>query len=133
MTKTLIQSRENPRFRLLLDLVNSSRERRKRHQTFIEGIHLCQAFGAQGGVPVQVISTEAGMSHAEVRPLLLADAAELTVLTPALFRELSQVKNGVALAYVITTPSQVLPERISAPESIAWKKGFQRSRSVLIT
>lgn len=110
----LIQSKDNPRFRSALDLVQSSRERRKRHQTFIEGIHLCRAFEQGGGTPLQILSTELALQNAEVAALWNRTSQEHCLLSAGLFRELSQVDNGVAIAYVIDTPRAELPETITS-------------------
>ena len=109
----LIQSRENPRFRTALDLVQSSRERRKRQQTFIEGIHLCRAFLERGSRPLQMFATQASLENPQVDQLWQVIEAERVLLTPALFRELSQVEHGPAIAYVIETPQASLPETVS--------------------
>lgn len=108
----LVQSRDNPRFRSALELVQSSRERRKREQTFIEGIHLCAAFLERGLTPHQVLATEGALGHEEVSALWRQAGGEKLLLTPSLFKELSQVEQGVAIAFVIDTPRSALPERI---------------------
>ncbi len=108
----LIQSKDNPRFRSALDLVQSSRERRQRQQTFIEGIHLCRAFLERGSTPLQIFATQASLENPQVEHLWQAFDAERILLTPALFRELSQVEHGPAIAYVIETPKAELPETV---------------------
>ena len=112
-TPSLVQSKDNPRFRAALDLVQSSRERRKRQQTFIEGIHLCRSFVERGSAPLQVFATQSGLEHPEVAALWQRFDAEHVILAPALFRELSQVDHGPAIAYVIETPRADLPEVIT--------------------
>ncbi len=110
----LIQSKDNPRFRAALELVQSSRERRKRQQTFIEGIHLCRSFLEQGNTPIQVFATQASVELAEVASLWRVGGADSILLSPALFRELSQVEHGPAIAFVINTPHSALPERVTS-------------------
>lgn len=114
VTPTVVVSADNPRFRGAQDLVQSSRERRKREQTFIEGIHLCKTYLDRGGHPSQVFVTEAALQNPEVAALWPQLRADRVILTPALFRELSQVEHGVALAFVIDTPRIELPEQISS-------------------
>lgn len=114
MPPILIQSKDNPRFRSALELVQSSRERRKRAQTFIEGIHLCRSFLERGSMPIQVYATQASLEHPEVASLWQASNADAMLLSPALFRELSQVEHGPAIAYVIETPRIELPEFVAS-------------------
>ena len=109
-----VQSRENAKFKALVDLIHSSRERRKRQQTFIEGIHLCAAYRQRFGPPDLIVVTENALAHPQVQPLLVAGSVTVLQLTLALFRELSQVQHGIGIAYVIATPHDPLPERITA-------------------
>lgn len=109
ITPGLVQSKDNPRFRAALDLVHSSRERRKQQQTFIEGIHLCRTFVEQGSAPRQVFATQASLEHPEVAVLWQQPDVEHILLSPGLFRELSQVDHGQAIAFVIDTPKSELP------------------------
>lgn len=129
-----IASRDNPLYRQLLSLVESSRERRQLGVSVLEGIHLCDAFLAAGGVPRLCVVGAGARAHPEVGPLLARAAGAAGALRPAdpalatsgapafdggeceladpLFRSLSQVASGVAIAFVIDTPRAVLPDRI---------------------
>jgi RNA methyltransferase, TrmH family len=108
-----IQSHDNAKFKAVLELIHSSRERRKRRQTFIEGIHLCAAYLERFGAPVLIVVTETALANPQVAPLLGPRGTPLLQLNAALFRELSQVQHGIGIAYVIATPHSALPERIS--------------------
>jgi RNA methyltransferase, TrmH family len=107
-----VSSRDNPAFRQVLDLVTSSRERRRRRSSLIEGIHLCRAYRTRYGEPQVIVVTGEARSHPEVPPLLSATSSTVLELTESLFRELSQVENGIGIAYVISTPVAELPEQI---------------------
>jgi len=107
-----IVSRDNPRYRQLLRLVASARERRLLGVSFLEGVHLCDASLTGGGVPRLCVVSDGGREHPEVALLLARLDGEVCELTDALFRALSQVANGVGLAFVIDTPRAELPARI---------------------
>ncbi len=131
MTGRAIRSRENPAFRQLLRITASARERRVLGVSFIEGIHLCQAYLERHGVPRQFVHTPVALDHPEVAELARRCGSRREGADPAgepaplpggprvelaepLFRELSQVENGVGIAFVIDTPSHPMPERIDA-------------------
>lgn len=106
-----VTSRDNPAFRQALLVATSSRERKRTGSSFIEGIHLCRAYRERFGVPQCIVLTAQALAHPEVAALLEPNAGILQV-SDALFRELSQVENGIGIAYVIATPAPPLPQRI---------------------
>jgi len=120
-----IASRDNPLYRQLLRVVESARERRTLGVSFLEGVHLCEAYLAGGGVPRLCVVGAGAREHPEVAPLLArAQAAGppsglpgfdggVCELADGLFRTLSQVASGVGLAFVIDTPRAELPARIA--------------------
>ena len=79
----LIQSADNPLYRQLRKLCQSSRERRKAGQVVLDGMHLIQAYEAQWGPVAQLWVREGDRergeigaflaAHPERRPLFLAD------------------------------------------------------------
>jgi len=110
-----IVSRDNPLYRELLAVAGSARERRRREASLIEGVHLCEAYLQRFGVPRVAVAGESAVETPEVRALLDALArggCETVVLADALFKALSAVEHGVAIACLITTPRVALPERL---------------------
>ena len=129
-----IASRDNPLLRQLVRIVGSARERRRLGVSFLEGIHLCQAWLAAGRRPRLVLVTAEARIHPEVADLLaLADRLRGTGQRPGvdgcadsqaelphgefelaepLFRAISQVVHGVGVAFVIDTPRPGLDARV---------------------
>jgi TrmH family RNA methyltransferase len=111
-----IVSAGNERFRRLLDLAGSARERRRVGLSVIEGVHLVQAwferFGSQAGV-AQLFVPRSGLAATEVRALLQRFAVAPTVLDDRLFARASQVQHGTGPLAIVPTPRPALPERLA--------------------
>ncbi|MBU6271002.1 MAG: RNA methyltransferase [Betaproteobacteria bacterium] len=135
MTRRL-SSRDNPLLRQLVRIVESSRERRQLGVSFIEGVHLCATYLARVGRPRLTLVTPEAQAQPEVAALLAALAqgsespsgraprqagapieglpagtAPVEIAAP-LFSLLSQVENGIGVAFLIDTPRAELPERL---------------------
>jgi len=108
-TARRISSRDNPLVRQLADLAHSARERRRVGRTFLEGIHLCEAFLLRHGAPQAAVATDSALAVPQVADLLARHRVEPTVLSEDLFRLLSTVQQGVGLAFVVETPRPALP------------------------
>lgn len=107
MSLKLITSRDNPVFKDLRQLATSSQARRRAGRTLLDGIHLCEAYLQQVGMPGLCVIGETARHHPEARMLLSqceAGRAECIVLPDALFGALSQVENGIDLLFAIETP-----------------------------
>ncbi len=107
-----IVSRDNPLYRELLGVAGSARERRRRDASLIEGVHLCEAYLQRFGMPRVAAAGESALASSEVCALLDAFAqggCTPVILTDALFKGLSAVEHGVAIACLIDTPRAVLP------------------------
>jgi TrmH family RNA methyltransferase len=111
---TRITSAENPQFRALLKLAQSSRERRKAGLSLLDGVHLVDAYRAQRGKPAQVAVSEAGLANAEIQLLLAAlRPLEPLLLSDALFATLSTVSTPTGIVASVETPRMVaLPSRL---------------------
>lgn len=107
-----ISSRDNPFYKELKHLATSSQARRKAGKTLLEGVHLCQAYLEQGYVPAACIVGEGALAHPEVEALLQTldqQVGQGVLLPDPLFRGLSQVEQGVAILFLIDTPTPALP------------------------
>jgi len=107
-----IASTANPRYRRLVELAGSARERRRLGQSLIEGAHLMRAWLERFGdscEDVQVFVPRRGLQTAEVRALVerLGDAP--TVLEDRLFARVSQVEHGNGPLAIVPTPRPPLP------------------------
>ncbi len=101
-----IISRDNPTYKQLKKLAESSRERRKAGHTLLDGVHLVEAYLQSGRLPELVAVSESGLGHTECGQLLQRmRQVPLLVLADALFAELSPVETPVGLLAQIAIPS----------------------------
>lgn len=110
----LIRSRDNPRFKALRALANSTRERRKAGLALLDGAHLIAAHRASGGVAQQLIISESGLADSEAAQLAASVSAQgALVLSDALFNDVAQVATPTGIVALISTPRPgPLPDRI---------------------
>ncbi len=116
MTIKSISSRDNPLYKELKLLATSSQARRKAGRTLLDGVHLCEAYLQQVGKPPLCVVSEMALRNSEVADILQQcdDPATQTIVLPeALFHALSQVEHGVDILFVIDTPEQETPHRLS--------------------
>lgn len=99
-----ITSASNPRYRALLKLRQSSRERRKAGRSLLDGTHLVAAYLEHVGKPAEVIVSSEGPMDAEVAALLDRCGVEPMVLSAGLFRELSTVATPTGIMALVATP-----------------------------
>ena len=107
-----ITSADNPRFKALHKLLQSSRERRQQGLSLLDGIHLIAAYRDHVGMPEQVVVSQSGLDNPEIKALLdtLAPCAPL-LLNDTLFKQLSSVATPTGVIAVIRTPR---PHAVSA-------------------
>jgi RNA methyltransferase, TrmH family len=108
----LITSADNPQFKFLLKLVESSRERRLAGLSLLDGAHLVQAYQQHLGAPEKMVVSQSGAHKAEIQSLLSDKAATLCLSDP-LFKQLSSVATPTGIIALIKTP-----RRETAPESL---------------
>lgn len=132
-----ITSRDNPTFKELVKLRESSRQRRIAGLTLLDGVHLVEAYFALGK-PEKLVASESGCENPEIRFLLekVTKVTQVTkgggpnreataiVLPDLLFREVSTVKTATGLMAVVPIPS---PEAIPLQ-----KRGQAESFCVLL-
>ena len=100
-----ITSADNPRFKALHKLLQSSRERRQQGLSLLDGIHLIAAYRDHVGMPEQVVVSQSGLDNPEIKALLdtLAPCAPL-LLNDTLFKRLSSVATPTGVIAAIKTP-----------------------------
>ncbi len=119
-----ITSADNPRFRALLKLAQSSRERRSTGLSLLDGIHLVAAYAEHVGMPGEIVLSRSGAENAEVRGLLAGRSADDALLLPdALFRQLSSVATPTGIIAVVPTPRVAVPERLAGAS--VWLEDIQ--------
>ncbi|MEO8445374.1 MAG: RNA methyltransferase [Gammaproteobacteria bacterium] len=108
---TVITSGDNPRFRELLGLAQSGRDRRQAGLAVLDGVHLVDSYRQHRGPPRQLVVSSSGRHRPEVAALLAAlpDVACLEVADP-LFRRLSPVQTPTGILAVVVIPGRPLPE-----------------------
>ena len=107
-----ITSRDNPIFKQLKRLAESSRERRKEGKTLLDGAHLVNDYMQAFGEPLQLIIAE-GQSSREVTGMI-QDLSEVPTImvTTLMFAELSPVVSPTGLVAMVNTPTIPPPEKI---------------------
>ena len=111
----LITSADNPRFRAVLKLQQSSRERRKAGRSLLDGAHLTAAYLRHVGTPEEIVVSASGLQNREVAALIEESGSRPLVLSDGLFRELSSVTTPTGLIAVVQTPRPAAPPRVPGP------------------
>lgn len=104
-----ITSADNPQYKTLLKLMQSSRERRLAGYSLLDGVHLLQAYQTHVGMPEQVLVSRAGAESSEVQAIIRG-ASNTVMLSDSLFKQLSSVATPTGIIAVVRTPRRdVLP------------------------
>ena len=111
-----IVSADNPRFKALLKLAESSRERKKHGLSLLDGVHLVVAYHKHVGLPAQIIVSDSGTCNPEVQALLASVAPlQALLLSDPLFNQLSTVATPTGVLAAVETPRPpVIPSKIDA-------------------
>lgn len=96
-----ISSTQNPGFKLLRDLISSSRARREHQAAWLEGERLCQAFieHQPDQAPILVASQAVCLDH--VPTAVQARCKELWLFDPKLYAEITQVETSIGWGLLI--------------------------------
>jgi RNA methyltransferase, TrmH family len=98
-----VSSADNPQFKSLVKLAESSRERRLAGYSLLDGVHLVQAYCQRLGVPEQLVVSQSGTTDMQVQALLQGSAPVLC-LSDHLFKQLSSVVTPTGIIALIKTP-----------------------------
>ena len=111
-----IRSADNPQFKALRRLVQSSRERSSAGRSVLDGPHLVTAYHEHVGVPEQLVVSSSGRTAAEVQALLAQmPRMEPLELRDELFWRLSSVVTPTGIIAVVRTPRPgLVPREIEA-------------------
>jgi TrmH family RNA methyltransferase len=103
-----ITSAENPRYRQLVKLVQSSRERRKSGLSVLDGVHLAAAYREHIGMPVELFVGRSAQGNPEIGQLIEAcGACGPLLLSDELFVHVSTVQTPTGVMAVVRTPGAV--------------------------
>lgn len=109
-----IRSAASERFRKLLSLVRSSRERQERRLAVIEGEHLVQAWlDTTGRRLEEIVIPRSSVGKASLDALCERAAPVTLVLEDSLFDRLSQVEHGTGPLGIIPIPEASLPRQLN--------------------
>jgi TrmH family RNA methyltransferase len=107
-----ITSRDNPTFRQLRVLAQSSRERRKQGKTILDGIHLVSAWFERFGPPELLAVSDSGAQRGEIHAWLSAHPQAVPhVLGDPLFKEVSPVDTPAGILALVSIPQP--PQKIA--------------------
>lgn len=111
-----IISADNARYKALLKLAHSSRERRKAGLSLLDGIHLVCAYRDHAGMPEQIAVSAAALARPDVQDLLkTVRPLEALLLTDALFGALSTVESPTGVVAAVKTPRPLaIPREIES-------------------
>ena len=102
-----ISSRDNPRFKELIALCGSARDRKKQQLSVLEGLHLIDMALAVPSLTVHTtaVSHEA-LGDPDIQSLLdqMQVLDDVMVLPDTLFRSISQLAQGTSILQIIYTP-----------------------------
>ena len=100
-----IESAANAHFKLVRQLVDSSRERRKSGLTVLDGIHLVQSYQSGVGTPGEVWVSETGIINNEIKQILKGiSSSQILLVSNRLFDQLSPVATPTGIIAVVKTP-----------------------------
>jgi RNA methyltransferase, TrmH family len=103
-----ISSPDNPQIKLVRQLLTSGKARHDNGSAVLEGLHLCQS-AMQAGVLAQLTLVA---QSAQLEPSILAlthHVDRVLVIEDKLFRDLSQLEQGLSLLQVVALPSSQPP------------------------
>jgi TrmH family RNA methyltransferase len=110
-----INSRDNPFFKHLLKLAQSSRDRRKSEQTLLDGVHLIAAYRDAVGMPEAVAVSPDGLRNPEINALLETLALDRPrILANGLFNQIAPVKHPTGVVALVQTPRTTPPQRLDS-------------------
>ena len=119
-----ITSAENPRFRALLKLAQSARERRTSGLSLLDGVHLVAAYRDHIGKPAEIVLSQDGLENPEVAALLSGmPDVDAVLFTDVLFRQLSSVATPTGIIGVVPTPRLEQPVKLSGAS--VWLEDIQ--------
>ena len=100
-----ITSRDNPVFKHLKKLADSSRERKKVNQTLLDGVHLIEGYDSLYGEPETIIIPEGFSTHEATEWIQRFSEVDTILLPTLMFAELSPVVTPTGVMAQINIPT----------------------------
>lgn len=98
-----ITSRDNAWLKRLRSLAQDNTAYREQSQVWLEGDHLCRAFLARGGRPLQAVFTP--NSYAVASDTLRNATDNVVLLPPALMKGVSGLESAAGMGFVVALPA----------------------------
>lgn len=111
----VVASASNERFRRLLALTGSARERARAGVVVLEGAHLLQAWSDRFGridEPIELFAARRGARDPGIAGWLARHPARAVVLEDRLYARVSDVEHGSGPLAIVRRPASALPARI---------------------
>ncbi len=111
----VVASASNARFRRLLALAGSARERAQAGVVVLEGVHLLQAWverHAHGAEPIELFAARRAMADPQVHAWMMRWRTRAIVLEDRLFDRASGVERGTGPLAIVAMPQARLPARL---------------------
>lgn len=105
-----IVSRDNATLRLCRRLASEPAAYRELGRVWLEGEHLCRAFVASRRRPEQALVSQSAFEGRPELRALARQAAEVLVVTDALFGRVSSLPSPAGIAFVVTCPAAPKPD-----------------------
>ena len=99
-----ISAKDNPLLVRVRKLLADPGAYRKLGEVWLEGDHLCRAFSARGGRPLQAVLTAEAWQQPALRELA-GQASAVAIVTPELMAGLSTLESPPAIGFVVATPT----------------------------
>lgn len=99
-----ISSKDNPLLVRVRKLLADPGAYRKLGEVWLEGDHLCGAFVARGGRPLQAVLTGEAWQQPVLREMA-QQAAAVVIVAPELMAALSTLESPPAIGFVVATPT----------------------------
>lgn len=99
-----LQSKDNPKLKLLRSLIEQSAARKKHALTVLEGAHLLESYLASNQQPQSIFTSESGFVHPENQAALCQARCDIFIIAESTYNSLSTLTHSTALMSVIRTP-----------------------------
>lgn len=119
-----VTSADNARFKGLLRLMRSAKERRVSGVSLLDGEHLVESYLQHCGKPQTLVISQSAVGRPAIAHLLqIAGCQEVFLLSDGLFRQLSTVESPTGILAVIDTPRPPIPAQLTGDS--VWLEDIQ--------
>lgn len=102
-----ISSSHNEIYKHLKKLLSSSKHRRQTGQTVLEGVHLCQGYLKNVGMPLMCVYTDHAKENVEALQIIEQCehlSVEAVLISQSKFQSISILESGIGIMFVVAQP-----------------------------